>query len=598
MRQVTHGPSIRTQVLSFGLLTVLISLPQPSSPISAQELTGMVSDKIGDTGIPAQRIEKFETNRPYLTNIVEKKDAQTLSRTQHRLIRKQQKVSVASVEPSPPGSTPVSSLPTAPSLAQSGNSTPQTTELSSLNKNVGAVVPLASISVTPAFATTQGSTAGALTSTGTIQLAAPGNGKDNSSTSRSGHTGGRSMGRLTAEMPGLAQLISPPSDPVVSANPAIGASPTSLSFTAQAGTNPAAQTLSISNTGGGTLSWSASEATPWLTVNPASGTGNGTVTVNVTTATLTVGTQTGSVTLTATGATPVTIPVTFAITAAPVPPSIGASPTALSFSATQGSANPAAQTLSIHNTGGGTLNWSASENVAWLTLSPGTGTGTGSVTLTAATGTLTAGSYSGAVTLSGGTGVSLVTVPVTFTVAAAPNIALNPSNLTYTATQGAANPTNQTVSLATSGGTLNWTVSDSAAWLSVSPASGSSSSTLTTAVNTTGLTAGTYHGTITVSATGSSSKTVAITLTVSAPASSSATLTWTPNSDSDLAGYKIYRATASGAYGAALATVPAGTAAYQVTGLSTNTTYFFVVTAYDSVGNESLFSNEVSKQIF
>jgi hypothetical protein len=333
-------------------------------------------------------------------------------------------------------------------------------------------------------------------------------------------------------------------------------------------------------------------------VNPASGTGNGTVTVNVTTATLTVGTQTGSVTLTATGATPVTIPVTFAVTPAPVPPSIGASPTALSFSATQGSANPAAQTLSIHNTGGGTLNWSASENATWLTLSPGTGTGTGSVTLTAATGTLTTGSYSGAVILSGGSGVSPVTIPVTFTVAAAPNIALNPSSLTYTATQGAANPTNQTVSLATSGGTLNWTVSDSAAWLSVSPPSGSSSSTLTASVNTAGLTAGTYHGTITVSATGSSSKTVAIALTVTAPASSSATLTWAPNTDSDLAGYKIYRATASGAYGAALATVPAGTLTYQATGLSLNTTYFFVITAYNSAGNESSFSNEVSKSIF
>jgi fibronectin type 3 domain-containing protein len=117
-------------------------------------------------------------------------------------------------------------------------------------------------------------------------------------------------------------------------------------------------------------------------------------------------------------------------------------------------------------------------------------------------------------------------------------------------------------------------------------------------VNTSGLAAGTYNGTITVSATGSSSQTVAVTLTVSAPTSSSATLTWTPNTDSDLAGYKVYRATASGAYGAALATVPAGILTYQATGLSANTTYFFVITAYNSAGNESPFSNEVSKSIF
>ena len=117
-------------------------------------------------------------------------------------------------------------------------------------------------------------------------------------------------------------------------------------------------------------------------------------------------------------------------------------------------------------------------------------------------------------------------------------------------------------------------------------------------MNTTGLAAGTYNGTITVSATESLSKTLAATLTVSAPTTSSATLTWDPNTDSDLAGYKIYQATTSGAYGAAVGTVPAGTVTYQATGLSANTTYFFVITAHDNAGNESPFSNEVSKPIF
>jgi hypothetical protein len=208
----------------------------------------------------------------------------------------------------------------------------------------------------------------------------------------------------------------------------------------------------------------------------------------------------------------------------------------------------------------------------------------------ATTGILTAGSYTGNITLSA-TGASSMTVPVTFTVTAAPIISLNPSSLTYAATQGAANPANQTVSLTNTGGTLNWTVSDSTAWLSVSPASGSSSGTLTAAVNTLGLAAGTYNGTITVSATGSSSKTVGITLTVSAPTTSSATLTWAPDTDSDLAGYKVYCRTASGAYGTPLATVPAtlqsNITTYVATGLQSQTTYSFVVTAYDSAGNES-----------
>ena len=83
------------------------------------------------------------------------------------------------------------------------------------------------------------------------------------------------------------------------------------------------------------------------------------------------------------------MPVTFTVTAAPVPPAIGTSPTNFSFTATQGGNNPANQTLSLSNTGGGTLTWTASDNAPWLTLDTGIRAGNGTVTLTAATGTLT-----------------------------------------------------------------------------------------------------------------------------------------------------------------------------------------------------------------
>jgi hypothetical protein len=243
------------------------------------------------------------------------------------------------------------------------------------------------------------------------------------------------------------------------------------------------------------------------------------------------------------------------------------------------------------------LNWSASPNNTWLAVSPASGTGNGAGTVNVTTGILTAGTYSGNITLSA-TGAPSVTVPVTFTVTAASTINLNPSSLSYAATQGAANPANQNISLTNSGGTLNWTVSDNASWLAVSPASGSGSSTLATSVNTAGLAAGTYNGTLTVSAAGTSSKTVAVTLTVNAPATSSATLTWTAVTATDLAGYKIYRATTSGGYGAPIATVQGNGTTYIATGLQSGTTYFFVITSYDSSGNESLHSNEVSKSIF
>ena len=185
-------------------------------------------------------------------------------------------------------------------------------------------------------------------------------------------------------------------------------------------------------------------------------------------------------------------------------------PTSLAFTAIQGGSNPAAQTLSIRNTGGGTLNWTASENTGWLTLTAGTGTGNGTVTLQCDHRLLSPGNYTGSVTLSGGTGVTPVTVPVTFTITptAATTVNLSPSSLNYAATQGAANPANQNISLTNTGETLNWAVSDDATWLTVSPASGTGSRTLTTSVNTAGLTVGTYNGTLTVSAAGMSPKTV------------------------------------------------------------------------------------------
>ena len=77
-----------------------------------------------------------------------------------------------------------------------------------------------------------------------------------------------------------------------------------------------------------------------------------------------------------------------------------------------------------------------------------------------------------------------------------------------------------------------------------------------------------------------------------------ATLSWAASTSSDAAGYKVYKATTSGAYGAPIATLQGSVLSYQAVGLLINTTYFFVVTSYDAAGNESPHSNEVSKSIF
>ena len=85
--------------------------------------------------------------------------------------------------------------------------------------------------------------------------------------------------------------------------------------------------------------------------------------------------------------------------------------------------------------------------------------------------------------------------------------------------------------------------------------------------------------------------------TASPPASiatASAQFEWDPNTETDLAGYKIYKGTSSGQYGAPIATLPASSTSYEADGLQKGSTYFFVVTAFDNSGNEGPLSDELT----
>jgi fibronectin type 3 domain-containing protein len=75
-----------------------------------------------------------------------------------------------------------------------------------------------------------------------------------------------------------------------------------------------------------------------------------------------------------------------------------------------------------------------------------------------------------------------------------------------------------------------------------------------------------------------------------------ATLSWNPNTEPDVAGYRVYVGLASGVYGPP---IDAGhLTTLQVTNLALGQTYYFVVTAVNTSNLESGFSNEVSKSIF
>lgn len=77
-----------------------------------------------------------------------------------------------------------------------------------------------------------------------------------------------------------------------------------------------------------------------------------------------------------------------------------------------------------------------------------------------------------------------------------------------------------------------------------------------------------------------------------------ARFTWTPNTESSLAGYKIYHGTESGKYTTGVDQGMGVNIAGKVTGtvgeLVVGTTYYFAATAYDTDGFESLPSTEVT----
>ena len=70
------------------------------------------------------------------------------------------------------------------------------------------------------------------------------------------------------------------------------------------------------------------------------------------------------------------------------------------------------------------------------------------------------------------------------------------------------------------------------------------------------------------------------------------TLTWDPNTEPDLAGYQVYYGTSSGIYTDSIDVNNSTTC--TISDLEEDHTYYFAATAYNTSGDESDFSNEVS----
>jgi hypothetical protein len=129
------------------------------------------------------------------------------------------------------------------------------------------------------------------------------------------------------------------------------------------------------------------------------------------------------------------------------------------------------------------------------------------------------------------------------------------------------------------------------------PVTLSPSQNLTLTVQFSPTTAGAASGSITIisNATGSPA-TVALSGTGVAPVQHSVALTWNA-STSTVSGYNVYRTTVSGTSYVKINSSLVAVLTYTDSTVQSGTTYYYVTTAIDSSGNESVYSNEVSAPI-
>lgn len=195
----------------------------------------------------------------------------------------------------------------------------------------------------------------------------------------------------------------------------ISVKPAMLSFSyTQGGTAPASQTVQVTGSQNFTAAAHTNDGGTWLTVSPASGSGNAGLTVKANPAGLTAGTYTGAITVTPASGTAQSVAITLSVMTA----SIAVTPASLSFTYHTGDTAPPAQTLTLSSATGVQFAASAS-STGWLSVTPATGTTPGALTVSVDPTQLGAGSYSGTITITGPSGVAPVNIAVSLAVSAA-----------------------------------------------------------------------------------------------------------------------------------------------------------------------------------
>lgn len=316
------------------------------------------------------------------------------------------------------------------------------------------------------------------------------------------------------------------------ASPQLQISPSSGHFTLTSTSAAAGGQLSITNSGSGSLQFTAASDQPWLTVTSTNGTATrlapSFLAYSVNPEGLEPGAYVGHINLTAQNATAAA---TISLVVTTEANTMQLSRRGLEFTGTQyGLAQPA-QTFMVLNNGSGTLNWTAQTlGGSWLTASAsGTATSSspGAVTVTVNQGNLSEGQYYGLVTVTGNSPDAPQSISVVLNVehATASGVLVSPASLAL-APASSGNPASGAVTLfnlshVNSNYAAFVTTSDGGKWLNTA-ASGTvapGASTIAVTASAGGLSFGTYTGSILFAFDDGNSATVPVTMTYSAATS-------------------------------------------------------------------------------
>jgi uncharacterized protein (TIGR03437 family) len=207
-------------------------------------------------------------------------------------------------------------------------------------------------------------------------------------------------------------------------------------------------------------------------------------------------------------------------------PTYTVSPQRLTFTADAGSGLAPAQQIGLIGSMVG-LGWEVSglytdSGGNWLSVPATSGLMPALVSVTADATRLAAGSYQGSIEITApSASPAVTTIPVTFTVTggAAAGLSVQPPRLDFRVRTGTVAPV-QWLRIENAGsGTLNWTAGAAVSvgsWLTISPASGTAPANLQVSVNPSGLSPGSYAGSITIqSGAAGQSVTVPVNLLIS-----------------------------------------------------------------------------------